>query len=183
VYSVHDWADVHRLHREGLPQAAIARRLQMSRNTVGRLLKLSEPPKYERRPQPSLLDPQGRGGRHAGRGSDSAVHGHLEHLRRDAYAGGRTALKDRLARIRPQFLAARAYERTTYFPGEIGQADWWHTRRKVRSARATREAFGLVTALPRSAAHAVVYTVSRTTADVLPALLGCLARLAGRRRS
>jgi len=35
VYSVHDWADVHRLHREGLPQAAIARRLQMSRNTVG----------------------------------------------------------------------------------------------------------------------------------------------------
>jgi len=54
---VHDWADVHRLHREGLPQAAIARRLQMSRNTVGRLLKLSEPPKYERRPQPSLLDP------------------------------------------------------------------------------------------------------------------------------
>lgn len=37
----------------------------------------------------------------------------------------------------------------------------------------------MVTALPHSAAHAVVYTLSRTTADVLPALLGCLARLGG----
>lgn len=182
---MHDWADVHRLHREGVPQAAIARRLQMSRNTVGRLLKLSEP--TEARAPPAAIaprSPQGRGGRHAGRGSDRAVHGHLEHLRRDAYAGGGTILKDHLARIRPQFLAARAYQRTTYVPGEIGQADWWHTRRKVPVGKgATREAFGLVIALLRSAAHAVVYTVSRTTADVLPALLGCLERLAGRRRS
>ena len=57
MYSVHDWADVHRLHREGLPQAQIARRLGMSRNTVARLLGLPEPPTYRRATQPSLLDP------------------------------------------------------------------------------------------------------------------------------
>ena len=53
-----DWAEVHRLfHREGRPKAAIARQLEMSRNTVERLLGLSEPPRYVRRPVGSQLDP------------------------------------------------------------------------------------------------------------------------------
>jgi hypothetical protein len=37
----------------------------------------------------------------------------------------------------------------------------------------------MVTTLPFSAAHAVVYTHSQTTADAVPALLGCLERLGG----
>ena len=58
MYSVHDWAEVHRLYeREGRSKTAIARKLGMSRNTVDRLLRLAEPPRYERRPQGSLLDP------------------------------------------------------------------------------------------------------------------------------
>jgi len=122
VYSVHDWADVHRLHRTGLSQAVIARRLQMSRNTVARLLKLSEPPRYERRPQPSLLDPF-KDSVAAMLAEDPTVPSTvvIEHLRRDGYGGGRTILKDDLQRVRPQFMAARAYQRTTYFPGEVGQ--------------------------------------------------------------
>ena len=48
MYSVHDWAEVHRLHeRGGWSKTAIARKLQMSRNTVDRLLGLQEPPSYE----------------------------------------------------------------------------------------------------------------------------------------
>jgi len=54
-------------------------------------------------------------------------------------------------------------------------AGWWVPVGKG----ATREAMALVTTLPHSAAHAVVYTLSRTTADLLPALLGCLTRLGG----
>jgi hypothetical protein len=58
VYSVHDWAEVHRLHDgEGLPKSAIAKRLGMSRTTVIRLLELTEPLRYHRERQPSLLDP------------------------------------------------------------------------------------------------------------------------------
>jgi transposase len=58
VYSVHDWAEVHRLYeREGRSKTAIARRLAMSRNIVDRLLRLAEPPTYERRSKGSLLDP------------------------------------------------------------------------------------------------------------------------------
>ncbi len=37
MYRVHDWAEVHRLHREGLSKSAIAERLGMSRTTVDRL--------------------------------------------------------------------------------------------------------------------------------------------------
>jgi hypothetical protein len=39
---------------------------------------------------------------------------------------------------------------------------------------ATREVFGLVVTLPYSAAHACAFTFSRTTADLCPALSGCL---------
>ena len=54
---MHDWAEVHRLYeRERCSKTTIARRLGMSRNTVDRLLQLTEPPRYERRAQGSLLD-------------------------------------------------------------------------------------------------------------------------------
>lgn len=52
-----DWAEVHRLDREGVPKRAIARRLGMSHTTVHRLLGLPEPPRYERGRGSSLLDP------------------------------------------------------------------------------------------------------------------------------
>lgn len=181
MYSVHDWAEVHRLHREGLPQARIARQLGMSRNTVSRLLRLPQPPAYVRAPSPSLLD--GHKDHIAGmldrdpKVSSTVI---LEHLRRHGFPGGRTILKDYLATVRPQFLAARAFQRTSYLPGEISHGDWWHTGVHIPvSEGATREAFGWVTTLPHSAAHAVVYSFSRTTADLLPALVGCFQRLGG----
>jgi transposase len=58
MYSVHDWAEVRRLHDvEGMSKSAIAEKLSMSRNTVIRLVGLSTPPKYERAPAGSQLDP------------------------------------------------------------------------------------------------------------------------------
>jgi hypothetical protein len=94
--------------------------------------------------------------------------------------GGITILKEHLARVRPQFLAARAFQRTTYLPGEISQIDWWHTGREIPVGKgAHREAFGLVATLPHSAAHAAVFTFGRTVGDLLPAALGCFQRLGG----
>ena len=177
-----DWAEVHRLaHREGLAKAAIARRLGMSRNTVDRLLGLREPPRYERAPQGSQLDP------FADRiaamlAGDPAVRATVirERLRPLGYRGGITILKDHLARVRPGFLAARAFQRTSYAPGEIGQVDWWHTGALVPVGRGlAREAFGLVTTLPWSGAHATVFSLSRTVGDVCPSLAACTERLGG----
>jgi hypothetical protein len=42
-----------------------------------------------------------------------------------------------------------------------------------------RQAFGLVTTLPWSGAHATVFRLGRTMGDLRPALAACLARLGG----
>jgi len=179
---VEDWAEVHRLfHREGRPKAAIARQLEMSRNTVERLLGLTEPPRYVRRPGGSQLDPFTE--RIAALlAVDPTVRATVirERLQAEGYRGGITILKDHLVTVRPTFLAARAFQRTSYRPGEIGQVDWWHTGVRVPVGRGVRrEAFGLVTSLPFSAAHAMTFSLSRTVGDLRPALVGCLARLGG----
>ena len=179
---MHDWAEVHRLHeREGLSNAAIARRLGMSRPTVIRLLELREPPRYERVAVGSKLDPY-KDAIAAMLDEDPEVPATviLEHLRRDGYSGGITILKEHVATLRPAFLAARSFQRTTYLPGELAHGDWWEPGSQIPvGGGATREAYGWVTTLPHSAAHAVVYSLSKTMADFLQAAVGCFRRLGG----
>jgi hypothetical protein len=58
VITVEDWAEIRRLHRsEQMPIKAIARHLGISRNTVKRALAAQDPPKYQRRPRGSIVDP------------------------------------------------------------------------------------------------------------------------------
>jgi transposase len=181
VYRVQDWAEVHRLHRQGLPKAVIARQLRMSRTTVRRLVELAEPPSYERGRSLSLVDPfSDQIAAMLGEDPKVAATVVLQQLRRDGYAGGITILKEHLAKLRPAFLAAKAYQRTSYLPGEISQIDWWHTGRRIAVGKGqSREAFGLVATLPHSAAHAAVFTFGRPIGDLLPAALGCFRRLGG----
>jgi len=181
VYRVQDWAEVQGLHRQGWSNIAIAHKLGMSRNTVTRLLGLRQPPRYERSRAPSLLDPFiDQIAAMLDQNAKVAATVVLEHLRHDGYAGGITILKDHLTKVRPAFLAAKTFQRTSYLPGEISQLDWWHTGAQIPVGKgATREAFALVTTLPHSAAHAAVFTLGRTIGDLLPAALGCFERLGG----
>lgn len=182
MYDVQDWAEVHRLfHRERWTKTAIAEKLGMSRNTVDRLLELSEPPRYERALAGSALDdymePIVAMLEENPKVASTVI---LERLRPLGYGGGITVLKERVAKLRPVLKAARSYQRTTYLPGEISQLDWWHTGVQIPVGKeATREAFGLVATLPHSAAHATVFTFGRTTADFCTAALGCFLRLGG----
>ncbi len=179
---MHDWAEVHRLYdREHLSKTAIARRLGMSRPTVIRLLELPQPPRYERVSVGSKLDPH-TDAISAMLDLDPEVPATviLEHLRSDGYAGGITILKEHVARLRPVFAAARSFQRTTYLPGELAHGDWWEPGSRIPvGGGATRKAYGWVTTLPHSAAHAVVYSLSKTMADLLQAVLGCFGRLGG----
>ena len=124
MFEVHEWARVRELYREGVSKKAIARRLGMSRNTVARLLASAEPPRYEREPAGSQLDPF-RGAVLEMLRQDASVPATVirEHLQRSGYGGGITILKEYLASVRPQFKAARDYGRTSYAPGELLQAD------------------------------------------------------------
>jgi len=181
VYDVQDWAEVRRLSRDGWTNTDIAEKFGMSRNTVASLLAKQTPPRYERAAAGSMLD------RYADaiaamldenpKAPATVIRERLQVL---GYTGGVTILKEHLAELRPRFLAARSYQRTTYLPGEVMQLDWWDTGVEIPVGKqASREAKGLVASLPHSAAHATVFTFSKTTADFCPALLGCLERLGG----
>ena len=180
MYQVHDWARVKELVREGVPKQRIADELGCSRTTVYRLAALSEPPHYERRPAGSQLEPFKDVIAEMLREDDAAPATVIrERLQRRGYAGGITILKDYLHELRPLY-RTRDWQRTVYAPGEILQADWWDTGVDVPVGKGqARRAYGFVTALPFSSAHSVVFTHSQTTADAVPALLGCLTRLGG----
>jgi Helix-turn-helix domain len=124
VISVEDWAEIRRLHRsEGVSQAAIARRLGISRNTVARALASDRPPKYERAPRGSAVD---------------AVEGRIRSLlaewptmpatviaERIGWARSLTVLKDRVRELRPLFAGVDPADRISYEPGEVAQCDLW----------------------------------------------------------
>ncbi|WP_283591982.1 helix-turn-helix domain-containing protein [Clostridium butanoliproducens] len=53
---VREWITVKTMHRKGVPIRQIARELKMSRNTVKRLIKHEEEPKYKKRSYDSIID-------------------------------------------------------------------------------------------------------------------------------
>ena len=58
MISVEDWAEIRRLHKvEKMSKRAIATRLGIHRDTVSRALASDEPPRYQRTPRGSVLDP------------------------------------------------------------------------------------------------------------------------------
>ena len=52
-----EWAQVRAMAADGVSQREIARRLGINRRTVKRLVEADEPPRYERAPAGSMLDP------------------------------------------------------------------------------------------------------------------------------
>lgn len=182
MYEVQHWAEVHRLfHREGWAKTRIAESLGMSRNTVSRLLELTAPPRYERRSTGSKLDPH-KGSITKMLDTDPKVSARVivERLRPEGYGGGITIVKDYLQEVRPVFLGARSYQRTSYMPGELAHTDWWEPPLSVPVGKgASRRVFGLVTTLPHSAAHAAVFCFSKQMMDFLAAFAGTLGRLGG----
>src|SRR3954471_14605194 len=52
-----EWARVKALAADGVSQTQIAERLGINRRTVKRLVEADEPPRYQRAPSGSMLDP------------------------------------------------------------------------------------------------------------------------------
>jgi transposase len=124
VLSVEDWAEIRRLRRaDGMPIAAIARMLGVSRNTVKAALVSDGPPRYERPAKGSLADafePRIRELLRAYPSMPATVIGE-----RIGWPHSIRTLSARVAELRPLYLPPDPASRTTYVAGELAQCDFW----------------------------------------------------------
>jgi transposase len=133
VLNVEDWAEIRRLHRaEGVPIKEISRRLGVARNTVRAALSSERPPKYQRTPRGSVVDP-----------FEPQIRVLLNEwprmpapviAERIGWPYSLPPLRKRLAVIRPEYVGIDPVDRVTYEPGEIAQCDLWFPETKVRVA-------------------------------------------------
>ena len=130
MVGVEQWAEIRRMYRvERLSIRAISKRTGLHRKTIGRALAAAEPPKYERPPASSKLDPfkewicdQLR--------EDPAIRSlRLREMATElGYEGGKTIFDDYVREVRPRFQRQRTFQRTVYRPGELIQCDLWEPK-------------------------------------------------------
>lgn len=119
-----DWAEIRRLHRgEGLPIAAVARRLGVARNTVKKALASDHPPRYERPLKGSAVDVFEPAIRELLRVTPTMPATVI--AQRIGWGRSLTVLKDRVRELRPVYLPPDPASRTEYLPGARMQCDLW----------------------------------------------------------
>jgi len=133
LVGVEQWAEVRRMCRvDGLSGREISRRTGLARDTVARLLAASEPPRYERKPTGSKLDPF-RDFICEQLAVDPKIPSQRlrEMVTEVGYLGGRSIFDDYVREVRPRFLRPRTFQRTVYRPGELVQCDLWEPSERI----------------------------------------------------
>ena len=133
MVGVEQWAEVRRMHVvEGLSGREISRRTGLHRDTVARLLAAAVPPKYERRPVGSKLDPFKEWICEQLRVDPRIQAQRLREMAGEiGYEGGKSIFDDFVREVRPRFLRPRTFQRTIYRPGELVQCDLWEPRELI----------------------------------------------------
>lgn len=163
-----DWAEIRRLSRsEKLSQAAIARQLGLSRNTVAKALASDAPPRYERKPVTTSAWAQ----------VEPAVRALLTQFptmpaaviaQRVGWSGGHSWFAENVARIRPEYAPADPCDRLVHLPGEQVQCDLWFPGQLVPDHAGVLRSFPvLVMVAAYSRFIAAVMIPSRVTGDLL----------------
>lgn len=175
-----DWAEIRRLYRsEKLSQAAIARRLELSRNTVAKALKADAPPRYERAPVVGSAWAQ----------VEPAVRALLAEFplmpatviaERVRWSGGHSWFAENVARIRPEYAPVDPSDRLVHLPGEQVQCDLWFPGQLVPDHAGVLRSFPvLVMVAAYSRFLAAVMIPSRVTGDLLAGMWQLIATQIG----
>jgi transposase len=174
---VEQWAELRREHFvRGVSIKALVARTGLSRNTVRAALRAAEPPKYQREPAGSKLDPF-KDEIHRLLKGDAELTGQRirELIAPLGFAGGKTIVDDYLREIRPFFVDQRTFQRTVYRPGEICQFDVWEPKDEIAVGYGqTRQAYVVVACLGYSRAGAGAIIFSKQTPDLLFGIRRCL---------
>jgi transposase len=180
VVGVEQWAEVRRMHRvDGLSGREISRRTGLHRDTVARLLAAAAPPRYERRPAGSKLDPFKDWICEQLAGDPRVQSQWLREMAAEiGYEGGKSIFDDFVREVRPRFLAARTFQRTIYRPGELVQCDLWEPRELIPVGHGQHRRGWVVTCeVCWSRAIAGTLIFSKQAPDILWALGRNLQRL------
>ena len=174
-----EWAQVRAMAADGVSQREIARRLGMNRRTVRRLVEADEPPRYERAPAGSMLDPLEPVIRRLIEEWPQIKAPRVTELLRDdyGYAGSVDLVRKRMAMLRPR--AVRPAQRTGYRPGQVLQVDWAEMPTRPRIAGRERRVYALICSLPYSGASTAHFSFDMTIESFLEGHLRAFDWLGG----
>jgi transposase len=182
VIGVEQWAEVRRLFFvRGLSQREIRRRTGLHRDTIRNAINSERPPKYERAPSGSKLDPF-KEEIYRLLKADPTLPGQRvrELIAPLGFDGGKTIVDDYLRQVRALFDPPRTFQRTIYRPGEICQFDLWEPAQEIPVGHGqTRRGWVVLGSLGYSRAAAGALVFSREIPDVLFGIRRCLWRLGG----
>jgi transposase len=183
MVGVERWAEIRRAHFiEGVGIRALARRTGLDRQTIRRALRSDAPPRYERAPVASKLEPHKDEIHRLLRADASLPATRIRELIADqGYEGGRTILDVYLREVRPLFAPPpRTFQRTLYRPGEICQFDLWEPSHPIPVGHnQERRGFVVVACLGYSRTGAGSVIFSKRAEDILTGIVRCLWRLGG----
>jgi transposase len=177
VITVEDWAEIRRLYRsEKLSQAAIARRLSLSRNTVANALASEAPPRYERAPMTTSAWAQVELAVRVLLGQYPTMPASVI-AQRVGWTGGHSWFAENVARIRPEYAPADPCDRLVHLPGEQVQCDLWFPGQLVPDHAGVLRSFPvLVMVAAYSRFIAAMMIPSRVTGDLLAGMWRLLSQ-------
>jgi transposase len=162
-----EWAQVRALAADGKSQREIARRLGINRRTVRRLIESDRPPRYERAPRGSMLDPLEPVLRWLLKEWPDIKAPRVTEILRDdyGYAGSVDLVRRRLQALR--LPTERAAQRTGYRPGQVLQLDWTELPTRPKIGGRERRVYALVGSLPYSGAQSAHFSFDMTLESFL----------------
>ena len=180
MVGVEQWAEIRRLVLvERRSQRQVARTLGVARDTVARAVASGVPPRYQRPPVVSRLDPFKEWLCEQLQADPAIPSLRLRELAVElGYAGGKTVFDDYVREVRPRFRVRRTFQRTIYRPGELVQCDLWEPRELIPVGHGQLRRGWVVTAelcWSRLVAGALVF--SKEAPDILWGLGRALTRI------
>jgi len=129
VITMEDWALIRRLAAEGVPKAAIGRRLGVARNTVIKAVASDGPPRYERKPEPTSFTPyEARVRQLLAETPDMPATVLAERV---GWTGSIRWFRDNVTRVRAEHRPVDPADRLTWAAGDVVQCDLWFPPRKI----------------------------------------------------